>query len=267
MGHTLPGGRWGNPHKTKKVRPRIVKNKWGILRTFFRWSIKQDLLDISPLDHIDAPVAHSEAPGNFSHSNIEALLRAADRSVNRYKNRLALLLLFDTGMRASELCNLRLRDVDLNTRSCTVLGKGNKRRQVFFGRDTVRAFWQYLSERFETREQAQAADEYVFLSDRGALTGEPMTRSGLLQLFQRLGKAAGLQGVRCSPHTMRHTFAVEFLRNGGNVFSLQQILGHTDLKMTERYVALAEADIENQAGLYEKFQSAPPLAAGMNGQV
>jgi len=77
-----------------------------------------------------------------------------------------------------------------------------------------------------------------------------LTRSGLLQLIERLGIAAGIKQVRCSPHTFRHTFAVDFLRNGGNSFNLQQLLGHCDMHMTARYVNVAQADIENQHRRY-----------------
>lgn len=73
-----------------------------------------------------------------------------------------------------------------------------------------------------------------------------MTRSGILQLFERLGETAKIQGARCSPHTCRHTFAINFLRAGGSMYALMEILGHTTLTMVKRYVALAEADIETQ---------------------
>ena len=76
--------------------------------------------------------------------------------------------------------------------------------------------------------------------------GAGLTRTGLRVLIGRLGKVAKVETTRCSPHTFRHTFSVEFLRAGGNVFTLQQLLGHTHLHMTNRYVALAQADIENQ---------------------
>lgn len=102
-----------------------------------------------------------------------------------------------------------------------------------------RWLWAYL------RGESRTNDEAVFLAHSGPNTDQPLTRSGLWQLLSEMGKRAGIRG-RCSPHTLRHTFAVEFLRNGGNTFALQQLLGHTDLKMTQRYVALAQADLENQ---------------------
>jgi site-specific recombinase XerD len=96
------------------------------------------------------------------------------------------------------------------------------------------------------REEERTPDQHLFLSERGQNAGEPFLRGGILQLIERLGKKAGIQGVRCSPHTFRHTFAIEFLRNGGNLFTLKQILGHTSLQVTNRYVSLAQADIQSQ---------------------
>ena len=86
----------------------------------------------------------------------------------------------------------------------------------------------------------------MFLSDRGTRAGEALTRNGLAQLIARLGQSAGVEAVRCSPHTFRHTFSVNFLRAGGNVFSLMQFLGHTNPQMTSRYVSLAQADLASQ---------------------
>ena len=147
-------------------------------------------------------------------------------------------------MRASELCALRKCDLDMSLGRATVMGKGQKQRTVFLGRTTLKTLWQYL------REQKRDDKDPIFLSDRGGMAGESLTRSGLLQLIERLGIAAGIKQVRCSPHTFRHTFAVDFLRNGGNSFSLQQLLGHCDMHMTARYVNVAQADIENQHRRY-----------------
>jgi site-specific recombinase XerD len=136
------------------------------------------------------------------------------------------------------VCGLTVGDLDLHAGRCTVEGKGGKKRTVPFSRETKRALYNYLN------EQEREATEPLFLSDRGTGAGGAMTRAGLLCLFRRLGKAAGLQGVRCSPHTARHYFAVSYLKAGGNVFSLQQTLGHTHISQTQKYVQLAQADID-----------------------
>ena len=132
----------------------------------------------------------------------------------------------------------------MDERRCTVLGKGNKKRLIYFGRKTNRALRHYL------RRRRHLADSPVFLGERGPDSSEGLHPNGLRQLIQRLGHAAGLKAVRCSPHTFRHTFAIEFLRVGGNQFTLKEILGHTTLQMTNKYVALAQADIQNQHRQY-----------------
>ncbi|HZO87079.1 MAG TPA: tyrosine-type recombinase/integrase [Chthonomonadaceae bacterium] len=184
---------------------------------------------------IAAPVARAAQIQPFTPEQGNALLQAAKRSSHRRRDEAILLFLLDTGVRASELCAIQIRHLGMQSRRCTVLGKGNKHRMVPFGGTTAKALWQYL------REDPRDPDDPMFISERG----EPLTRSGLRQLMERLGKAAQIERARCSPHTWRHTFTVEFLRAGGNVFSLQQMLGHTNLQMTNRYVALAQADIEN----------------------
>lgn len=90
----------------------------------------------------------------------------------------------------------------------------------------------------------------MFYGERGRAALEPLARDGLLKLIKRLGCMAGIKAVRCSPHSLRHTYAVSFLRAGGNVFTLREALGHTNLQMTQKYVVVAEADVEAQSKLY-----------------
>jgi site-specific recombinase XerD len=235
-GHTQAGGRWGNSQQTRPVRPRTVKDYHNHLRTLFRWIVAEGGMEVSPMVRIPAPTARPDQIQPFTPAQVQALLAAAKQSTHARRNEALVWFLLDTGIRASELCALTGKDVDFQARRCVVLGKGNKHRTVPFGGTAARALWNYL------KDEPHEPEEALFLSERG----EALTRSGLLQLIERLGKAAKIDAIRCSPHTFRHTFAVEFLRAGGNVFSLQQLLGHTDLKMTNRYVALAQADIEAQ---------------------
>ena len=239
-GHQDPEGRWGNPRVRKPVRPITVAHYYVLLQAFFRWMVAEELLARSPVERITAPVARSEPVQAFNQEQLQALLQAARRSTHPRRDEAIILMLVDSGLRASELCKLRLCDLDLSNRQAVVLGKGNKHRTVFFGRATSKALYAYL------REQPRNPTDPVFFSDRGGRAGGELTRSGLLQLIERLGKKANIRLTRCSCHVFRHTFAIQFLRNGGNVMSLRLILGHSSLKMTERYVALAQADVQSQ---------------------
>ncbi len=245
-GHEDPAGRWGDaadpnkPRATKPVRPRTVQTYHGHLRTFFRWMIAEGMIPSSPMETIAAPVARPDQIQPFTDAQVAALTRAAGKSLHPKRDIAIVTFLMDTGVRAGELCGLKMKDVDIPGKRATVLGKGNKHRTVFFGKTTAKVLWVYL------REGDRNPDSPLFQSDRGIHTSGALTTSGLRQLIERLGKVANIEVTRCSPHTFRHYFAVTFLRNGGDVFGLQQLLGHTDIAMTQRYVAYARSDIERQ---------------------
>ena len=112
-----------------------------------------------------------------------------------------------------------------------MIGKGNKARAVFFGNRTARKLFAYAQQ--EGRQTGQP----FFAGERGMLS-----RSGVQQILERIGARAGVTGVH--PHRFRHTFSVEFLRAGGDWRTLQELLGHTDIRMTQRYVKLVAADLE-----------------------
>lgn len=239
-GHEDAEGRWGNARLTKHVRPGTASMYFARLRTFFRFLVAEDIIEFSPMEKMRPPINRPDQIQPFTPEQVLALQRSAKKSEHPRRDEAICLFLLDTGVRASELCGLRMSNMDLQGRRATVVGKGNKTRAVYFGRDTTKALWQYL------KETPREGDEALFTSDRGTRAGEALTRSGLLQLIMRLGKSAKIEATRCSPHTFRHSFAVEFLRAGGNLFTLQTLLGHTSLAMSRRYTALAQADLEKQ---------------------
>ncbi len=149
-------------------------------------------------------------------------------------------MFLDSGLRISEVGSLRIADVESGTGEITVTGKGGKRRRVYLGRDARRAVRRYL----EVQRRGAKPEEPLFLAEGGTRSGEAMTRSGFTQVIRKLGQVAGVQGVRCSPHTFRHTFAIEFLRAGGNVYELQVLMGHESLEILRRYVLITQTDAE-----------------------
>jgi integrase/recombinase XerC len=245
-GHeTTPGGRWGNPRLTQPAKPGTVETYFINLQTFCNWLVEEGALPASPMAKLKPPVNRPDQITPFTAEQVEGLKAAARRSGNPRRNELIVMLLLDTGARVSELCALTWRDVDLPGRRLVVMGKGQKRRSLFFGVKATRALWAYRREK-ERHGAGLAEESPVFTSDAGTTPGAALTRWGVAQLIQRLGTAAGVEAVRCSPHTFRHTFAVQFLMQGGNVFALQQLLGHTSLTICQRYVALAQADLASQ---------------------
>lgn len=149
------------------------------------------------------------------------------------RNTAIILLLLDTGLRASELCGAKIHSADLVACHITVMGKGKKERRVPFSARTGKAIWRYLS----TRENA-GPDDALFLSSGGS----PLNRNELANTLARAAKRAGM--MEANPHKFRHTFAINYLRNGGDVYTLQKILGHSTMEMCRRYLAIAQVDLE-----------------------
>jgi site-specific recombinase XerD len=107
------------------------------------------------------------------------------------------------------------------------------------GTTARRSLWRYL----ETDRREAPLSEQLFVSIGGNTPGAGLTINGVHRIVSEAGRSARITGVRCSPHTLRHTFAVNFLRGGGNLFELQQIMGHEDVTVLRRYVELAESDL------------------------
>ena len=136
---------------------------------------------------------------------------------------------------------LRLPDIDWSSSTILVLGKGGKEREIPFGKLVRRALARYLERRGEIE-----GEEHVFANQ----FGEPLTRFAVGNAIAHYGKLADIENVRCSPHTCRHTFAKNWILNGGDAFTLQRMLGHTTMEMVRRYVEMATGDITRQHQRY-----------------
>jgi site-specific recombinase XerD len=196
------------------------------LKAFGNWCAAEQLADAKALRTLRRPRVPHKLVEPLSD---EALRRLLDGASTR--DRAILLMFVDTGLRLSELAGLRVADLRPDG-SVKVTGKGARERIVPVGRSARQALARYL------RQADGAPDGVIFRSRRGGALGW----RGIQQAFRRLKLRAGIPG-RCSPHTLRHTFARAFLVNGGDVFSLQRILGHTTLDMVRRYVAMADTDV------------------------
>jgi len=209
------------------------------IRTFWSWLVFEEMIDVNPFDKIRIPKPPKRVIVPFTDEQLRALLATIDtHSASGFRNWTIMLTLLDTGLRVTELCNLKLEDTNLNERSLKVLGKGNKERVVPIGGTAQRAIAKYVN-RYRPKPINQLKD-YLFLTSRG----EQLTTNRIEVIIKQYANRAGINGVRCSPHTFRHTFAISYLRNGGDVFSLQRILGHSTLDMVRNYIALTQSDLQ-----------------------
>jgi integrase/recombinase XerC len=236
-----PEGRFGKDHPLSKARarPSTVATYFRDLRAFSGFCVAEGFLSASFVQNVKAPKVPFDQVQPFTEAQVQSLMEALPRSPAPDRNRAILLVLLDSGLRVSELCSLTVGDVAHDTGQLTVTGKGGKTRAVYLGVTARRALRNYV----RRWRHSATAEEPLFIAEGGHHSGAGLTAWGVRSMMKDLGVAANLQGVRCSPHTARHTFAVMFLRGGGNLFELQRLMGHTDLTILRRYVALAESDL------------------------
>lgn len=225
---------------------KTVLNYHTGLSALWTWACAEGFALQNPLRMIERPKPEQRAILPFSESDLRALINAISRSKsylnrgtasshalpNQDRNRAILLLLLDTGLRADELCQATVADLDLKNLYLKVFGKGSKERILPICSRTAQALWKYLAVR------AALPTDPLFATEDGA----PFDRHRLFKQLKNIGQRAGIADVH--PHRFRHTFAIQFLRNGGNVYTLQMLLGHSTLDMCKKYLHLAQADLQ-----------------------
>lgn len=200
------------------------------VRAFINFCVAEGMLAESPMRRVIVPKVDKKIMPSLSEDDASALLAACQSE----RDEAVLLFLLDTGLRAGEFVGLDGRDIDISTGAVLVRqGKGNKDRVVYLGVKTRKQLIRY----FAMERGAPGDNEPVWLS---ATKGVRLTTSGLAQILERLGQRAGVK--HCSPHVFRRTFALWSLRAGMSLFHLQRLMGHEDLQVLRRYVALVEGD-------------------------
>lgn len=225
-----------HPVQNRPLSPRSILGYYSSLSTFFNWAVAEEFLSQSPMANVSRPKVPKFIPDPFSREEIQEMLKACKLLSEKSGIRAMAIVLFllDTGVRLSELIGLKLTNIDLEYGRAKVFGKGAKERFVYFGKSTRRALWRYIS---LVRPEALFGIENLFLTEDGDL----LKQRHLGHILSRLAKAANVENVH--PHRFRRTAAIQFLRNGGNIFALQKMLGHETLDMVRRYVDLTTDDV------------------------
>lgn len=235
-----PSGRFGRTHPCSKreAAPNTVFGYYRELSAFSKFLVSEELLDEDPLEKVKRPKVPPHLIEPFTVAEVQALVDATRETTSPLRNRVIIKLLADTGMRVSELTSLTCGSVLQD--QIVITGKGNKRRHVFLGQKVRRDLKLYLAK----ERQGAGDEEPLFICDGGTKRGEPLSGNGVRIMMRGLGRIAGIEGKRCSPHTTRHFFACECLKAGMSGFELMRLLGHTDLEMTKRYLNLTQADLQ-----------------------
>ncbi|MDB5234903.1 MAG: tyrosine recombinase XerD [Hymenobacter sp.] len=204
------------------------------LKAFFSFLIMEDLLKLDPTDTLEAPKTGRHLPDTLSYPEIEQLLAIIDLSTDDGLRARALLeVMYSSGLRVSELCDLRLSNIYAEQGFVKVVGKGNKERLVPIGREALKHLNFYLSGVRGHLDIKSGAEDFVFLSQRG----RPLSRITVFTTLKKLAEQAGLRKT-ISPHTLRHSFATHLIEGGADLRAVQEMLGHASITTTEIYTHL-----------------------------
>ena len=242
MKRTRYNGHPYTPAKTELLSSATIHGHVRTLRAFYNWLVVEGLAQNNPAKDLKPPKVTRKVVSTLSDDEIGAILNTFSISPSDARNQTLFMILLDTGLRIGELVNLKMDDVHMDEGYLKVMGKGKKERIVPIGNNAQRALQRYLF-RFRPKPTNPVTDN-VFLS----VSSKALTENSMKLMFTRLSKRSGV--YRLHAHLCRHTFATMFLINGGDVFSLQQILGHSTLEMVRHYVNLASSHIAIQ---HQKF--------------
>ena len=228
----------------QKRATKTVSRRLAAIRVFLRFlaSVGHDRAHV--LQQLERPKPERSLPKVLSRAQVAQLIAAPDPKSSLFPRDVAILeLLYASGLRATELCTLKVRDVNLQAGCVRVLGKGMKERVVPLGRAATEALARYLAECRPGLERG--ASEHLFLSR----TGRPMERVSLWMLVEKYGRSSGLLKA-VSPHTLRHCFATHLIGGGADLRVVQELLGHSDIATTQIYT---HVDQDRLKAVHAKF--------------
>lgn len=226
--------------------PRSVARAVACFRGFYRFLVVSGHRTVNPADDLIAPRAWKTLPKFLSVDDVDKLLAAPDTSAPRgIRDRALIEVLYATGLRVSELINLKPPDVNLESGYLTTTGKGRKQRLVPLGDEAASWVTRYLKESRPVLLKKRSSPRLFVNANRG--TG--LTRVGFWKILKAYGLQAGLTGA-LSPHVLRHSFATHLLERGADLRAIQMMLGHSDLSTTQIYTHILEARLR---AVYDRF--------------
>ena len=196
-------------------------------KVFLRWLVKNNYINID-LEKIQLIKSEKSIIYPLRNDEIELLFNCFDSTVLGERNKLICMLMLDCGLRRGEIPKIKKQDIYLDNYSILINGKGNKERMVTFGNVVKNQIQLYNSKNLENNT------EYFFTTNKNT----PLTKNAIKIMFQKLNKQKGLE--RIYPHLLRHTFATNYLIDGGDLETLRIYMGHTDISTTQKYLHIAE---------------------------
>ena len=220
--------------KNNNISNRTLGRYYSSLNSFFIYSIEHEYIGVNPLKFIDYPKYTKKIPEYIYDCQLEKLLneKTSENVEIELRNKLIIHLLLDTGVRVSELVNIKVRDIDVEERIIKVFGKGSKERFVFFTSKTKELLINYFIKRKE-----KAITDNLLINYKG----EKLTERSVQKIIKLVGEKIGLD---IHPHLLRHTFATDLLNKGADIRMIQELLGHENLDTTQIYTHVSNSRVK-----------------------
>lgn len=225
--------------KDRNEDERSIAHHISVLRGYYKFLMIEKVVNNDPLEYIELPKLPKRLPTVLTIDEVNTLLDIELNDQYDYRNKAMLELMYATGLRVSELINLKLEDVDLDNEIVRTMGKGSKERIVPFGEYASNALKKYIND-YRDNFFKKEINDYLFLNNHG----KPLTRQGFFKILKEIGDKKGIK-KEFSPHTLRHSFATHLLNGGADLRSIQEMLGHSNLSTTQIYTNISREELKD----------------------
>ena len=228
-----------------KISPTSIKRKYSSLSSYFSYLIDRKIIKKNPLNGIYTPKLSKKLPTVLSIEEIKRIFKQSENTDNELlgiRDRCIIELLYSCGLRVSELCELKINNIQFDANVIRFFGKGNKERIIpltFYAKEWLEKYLYQSRQILSDRKSSE--QKFVFLSNNG----KRLTRAAIWQSIKKYVNAAGITKT-VSPHTFRHSFATHLVDGGANLIEIQKLLGHSDISTTEIYVHLSKEFIDSE---------------------
>lgn len=221
----------------KKINKNSISRKLSSIRGFYNYLVREEIISTNYFNKISNPKKELYLPKFLKDSDLDKLFEvcSTDTPINE-RDTLIIELLYASGIRVSELTNIRLKNINMEERSIKILGKGSKERMVLYNKHTKKALDIYLNDGYHVLNKK--GSEYLILNKDGNRLSERYVR----KIIDSLVRKAGLD-IKISPHTLRHTFATDMLEEGADLVTVKELLGHESLNTTSIYTHITNEQI------------------------
>lgn len=228
--------------KKQNLSDKSISRNISSIRAFYKFLLIEKYITKNPILGISLPKVKKTLPDTLSIDEVNKLLDINLNNHFDYRDKAILELMYATGVRASEVVNLKIGDIDLDMALLRTLGKGNKERIIPLGDYACNILKEYINH-YRIYLIKKENNDYLFLNNHG----NNLTRQGLFKIIKKIGDSKNLS---FSPHTLRHSFASHLLQNGADLISIQQLLGHSDVSTTQIYTHISNEQLKKN---YQDF--------------